>query len=503
MSKSLAAWIGTQDLDAPESPDGFTGPIGLALNTGSFDRALLLANQNPALVDKYAAWLRAKYPAEIEVRNVVLEDPTDFSRIYEIAIEELETEYAQENDLTFHLSPGTPAMAAIWIVIAKTKYPAKLIQSSIKYGVKPVDFPFELAAEYQSVPGDPGSREDGPWVGGRPRAFGNYQYQRPAMLRFLHCIQQYALAGFPVLIQGEPGTEVQHTVQLLHQKFHQTPAPIVDLDCRQLSQAELDGELFNISSRGEGAGASRGAAWVRARGGTLCLSHVDFLPMSLQAKLSRLLQSDHGGQFLPPRLIASSYTDLKELVRRGLFLPELYHLIGVLRLRIPPLRERKGDVSKLIDNTWEEISKRLDRPGGASFYLSPSAKNALIAYEWPGNLLEMESVLKRIAVQALHPKITEFDVYEAGVPSTWKTAADIDAGDDVFAISGVDLRDKINKLAQHYILKALEERAGNKTEAARLLHMGSHQNLSNWMKKLNIPDTESKTRRGRKKGPAS
>lgn len=148
----LVAWIGTADLQAPDlDDDSDVGPIAQALAARSFGRALLLADQPTAQVSKFEAWLSGRASPAIDIQRVKLSSPTNFDEIYKAAIAALDDRLArikERIELTFHLSPGTPAMAAVWIILGKTRYSAELIESSKRHGVSTASVPFDISAEH-------------------------------------------------------------------------------------------------------------------------------------------------------------------------------------------------------------------------------------------------------------------------------------------------------------------------------------------------------------------
>jgi hypothetical protein len=150
--KVLIAWIGKTDLRAPtESEAVGMGPIAQALTGRSFDEAFLLSDYDDKVVQPYVKWLRERCPTRIEVVPEKLSGPTQFGEIYEAAIRGIERalgDRRRETALSLHLSPGTPAMAAVWIILGKTRFPAELIESSREHGVRTASVPFDISAEF-------------------------------------------------------------------------------------------------------------------------------------------------------------------------------------------------------------------------------------------------------------------------------------------------------------------------------------------------------------------
>jgi hypothetical protein len=153
MKSVLVSWLGRTDLRAvTESDQVGIGPIAQALGTGRFSRLDLLCDYPSDEADAYIDWLRAQTETSIVPHLVTLESPTDFDAISRnaraIAAQAAADAGGEADRLTFHLSPGTPAMAAVWIILAKTRFPAELIESSIQRGVRTVSVPFQIAADF-------------------------------------------------------------------------------------------------------------------------------------------------------------------------------------------------------------------------------------------------------------------------------------------------------------------------------------------------------------------
>ncbi|MGB5735585.1 MAG: AAA family ATPase, partial [Thiohalocapsa sp.] len=153
MSRILICWLGRADLRAAtEQNEVGIGPIAQALATGRFARVELLCDYPPPAAEPYLDWLRARTNAPIQPHPVTLPSPTDFEAIYRHARARTDQILADGSitpeHRTFPLSPGTPAMAAVWIILAKTRVPAELIESSIKHGVQTVSIPFQLSADF-------------------------------------------------------------------------------------------------------------------------------------------------------------------------------------------------------------------------------------------------------------------------------------------------------------------------------------------------------------------
>ena len=144
----LYAWLGNSDIRASEGELGKdSGPILMALETGAYDRLVLLSDHGQLITRDFVSWLCGRFAGTVDVRHAKLRSPTDFEDIYVAANEAVSWVLSATPDIaiTFHVSPGTPAMAAVWVLLAKAKYGAGLIETSRENGVRSVVVPFDLA----------------------------------------------------------------------------------------------------------------------------------------------------------------------------------------------------------------------------------------------------------------------------------------------------------------------------------------------------------------------
>jgi sigma54-dependent transcription regulator len=196
---------------------------------------LLLANQDWREVQHCADWLRKRSDAEIELYPVALTSPTAFGEIYAAtskALENLQAALSEVPELTFHLSPGTPAMATIWILLSATKFPAELIESSIAHGVKTTSFPLELSAELlpqMLKPSD--TRLARLSAGLAPETHGDLIFRSPVMARLVKKAEKAAQRSFPILIEGELGTGQELVARAIHESGPRKDAAFVTLNC--------------------------------------------------------------------------------------------------------------------------------------------------------------------------------------------------------------------------------------------------------------------------------
>jgi len=228
-----------------------------------------------------------------------------------------------------------------------------------------------------------------------------------AMQRLRDEIDTVAASDLTVLVLGETGVGKDLVAQRLHVRSPRHDQPLVQVNCAALPETLADSELFGHKKGAfTGAVQDRTGKFELADGGTLFLDEVGELPLVIQAKLLRVLQS---GEIQRPgsdrtrrvdvRIVAATNRDLREAIAQGRFRADLYHRLAVYPLVVPPLRERGRDVLTLAGGFLEENQHRL---GARNLRLTPAAKSSLMAHHWPGNVRELEHVLSRAALRAFN-----------------------------------------------------------------------------------------------------
>jgi transcriptional regulator with GAF, ATPase, and Fis domain len=242
------------------------------------------------------------------------------------------------------------------------------------------------------------------------------QVRSPAMHGLLRRARQVARAQTPVLIRGEPGSGKERLARAIHVWSARADHPFVSLSCAGVPEATLELELFgHVEGAFAGAGRARPGRLVVANGGTLFLDEVSELPLSLQTRLLRVLQD---GEFEPVgsdravrvdvRILAATPADLESAVSAGRFREDLFYLLDVFPLELPPLRERREDVAPLAEALLEELARRT---GKLARRLTTEALSRLEGHDWPGNVRELANVLERALIlapgQELGPEVVD------------------------------------------------------------------------------------------------
>lgn len=499
MKRLLICWIGFADVNAAKDGDPTVlGPIGQAVAALDFDEIHLLSDLADEREPLYMEWVQPRTPAEVFLYPKKLSGPTQFGEIYKAAVkvvEEAKERHPDDVSLTFHLSPGTPAMAAVWIILGKTRFPATLIESSLQQGVKTASVPFDISAEFiPDLLRQPDERLEKLAAGLPPQtpAFESIIHHSRVMTRVITKARYIAPRSVPVLIEGESGTGKELLARAIHGASPRRDNPFLAVNCGAIPNELVESALFGHEKGAfTGADKPRQGYFEAANTGTLFLDEIGELPPDSQVKLLRALQEKEivrVGATAPVklnvRIFAATNRNLIEETSSGRFRVDLFYRLAVAVLRLPPLRERPGDTGLLVDRLLDQINREsADEPGYNRKNISVGAKNLLLQHTWPGNVRELQNTLRRAAIWSTGAVLDEEDIRDALLPDA--SAKQDDLLNQPLG-NGFNLTEMTDKISRHYIVRALKEAHGNKTKAARLLGLSNYQTLANWMKKYGI-----------------
>ena len=298
----------------------------------------------------------------------------------------------------------------------------------------------------------------------------------PQMRRIIDILKSVAPTDSTVLIMGENGTGKELVARAIHQNSGRKSKPFVPLNVAALPASILESELF-----GHEAGAFTGAIGKRvgkfeyANGGTLFLDEVGEMPLDMQVKLLRVLEErkitrlganeEHA---INVRLVAATNADLKALVAEKRFREDLYYRLNTIAISLPPLRDRRGDLPLLLDHFIKELGAKYHKEVRG---LSRSARQALLSYDWPGNIRQLRNTVERMLVLDVDGLLDLDDLPDeiavlAGPDDGDAPATDAGSGADT--LIGRPLVD----VEKYYLQRALEITGGRREEAANMLGIG-------------------------------
>src|SRR6266498_3925303 len=282
------------------------------------------------------------------------------------------------------------------------------------------------------------------------------------MQRVIDLVARVADSQANVLIRGESGTGKEMVARLIHGNSPRRDGPFVAINCASLPETLLESELFGIE-RGVATGVeARPGRFELARGGTVFLDEIGDIPLTLQAKLLRVLQEREieklGGRRKIPidvRILAATHRDLEQMIEQGEFRQDLYYRLKVVEIVLPPLRERKEDIPKLVRFFLDKYGKR---EGLHDVRITQDALQKLMRYPFAGNVRELENLIEGALALTTDPIIDSGDLLLPDAASTTT------AGEELSA----DLP-KLSELERRYVARVLASTGGNMSKAAKIL----------------------------------
>jgi two-component system nitrogen regulation response regulator NtrX len=286
-----------------------------------------------------------------------------------------------------------------------------------------------------------------------------------------------------VLIYGENGTGKELVAHLLHIQSQRRDEPFIEMNCAAIPEELIESELFgHVKGSFTGASEDKEGKFAQADAGTLFLDEVGDMSQKTQAKVLRVLEEQSftpvGGNTpveVDVRVIASTNKNLEQEIEKGNFREDLYYRLNVLPFQLPPLRERREDISALTHYFLDDFARKNGRKPPA---LSRKAMEMLEGYPWPGNVRELKNIAERLIIMIPQPRLDIYDLPESILQRTLPLRLEHEE-----VISLQDARERVEK---EFILHKLMEYKGNVSRAAQALRI-ERSNLYRKMKQLGIP----------------
>lgn len=304
-----------------------------------------------------------------------------------------------------------------------------------------------------------------------------------AIQEIYNTIAKVAATDSTVLITGESGTGKELIAKAIHEKSSRADKPMIIVNCGAIPSELLEAELFgHVKGAFTGATNNRIGRFEAANGGTIFLDEVGELPLALQVKLLRVLQTK---QFeavgssktieVDVRIIAATNRDLEEAARKKEFREDLYYRLNVIPVKVPALRERKSDIPLLVNHFIAQFNTTTGHTVEAP---SGEIMEALMAYDWPGNVRELENLMERLVILKGQGTVDLGDLphrifqrYADGRPAGMGAMSEWEFPRMVLPNTGVDLKNIVAAFENHLIDQALARTGNNKNRASELLQM--------------------------------
>ncbi|WP_027357725.1 sigma-54-dependent transcriptional regulator [Desulforegula conservatrix] len=289
--------------------------------------------------------------------------------------------------------------------------------------------------------------------------------QSPAIVRLTEVIAQVAPSEATVLISGESGTGKELVASAIHFNSPRKEGPLIKINCAAITDTLLESELFGHEKGAfTGADKRKEGKFVQANGGTLFLDEIGEMPLPMQAKLLRVLQEREitrvGGDSVIPvdvRMVAATNRDLATSVKNGEFREDLYYRLNVVDLNLPPLRDRRDDISLLASRFMASFAEK-NKKNIKGF--TPRAMDTLVRYDWPGNVRELMNMIERAVVLSRTEWLDEhdFSIRLTTEQQQYRIPTEIECPDE-----------PLDEMEKRAIASMLERTGGNKSEASRRL----------------------------------
>ena len=416
------------------------GPVLALLREEHFDRLYILTDARLfARARELAAEITRRRPdLTIEITELTLPDPTDYETIFNQLnhhTRALLEQHASDNP-SYYISTasGTPQMQTVWFLLARSGLlPATLLkvtpQRFLRAGERAVsEIRLSLAEFPQVNPGELDSLElaslriqKEKLEAEREVLFREIEAEgivgtSKTMQKALTILMKTAATEYPVLLLGETGTGKELFAKALHKRSPRAGGPLIAVNCAAIPDTLLESELFGYAPNSGIANADRRGKpgqFELADGGTIFLDEIGDLSVSSQAKVLRVLQEGEvqrlgatAGRRVDVRVVAATHKQLAQMVAEGVFRDDLYYRLNVIPLNLPPLRERREDIPLLIEHFLSQTT----RSGSRGKKFSKKALKHLMDYTWPGNIREIENMIKRMATLAEGDVIAEDDI---------------------------------------------------------------------------------------------
>ena len=492
---TLLSWLGRTDLDQMKL-DKPASIATIALKGKILDSIIILASAWEDEWYDYKEWLEKKLACvgrsktSVTIQRIRLASPIDYSAITRVMQKQLSKISAGSENIYFNLTSGTPAMTVVSVLLGKSIAKCQLVQTSPKGDLIEVEIPVDFATEYTKA----SSGAIHSLTSESPKlnpAFDAITAKSKIMQLLVKKAHRLALSDLPALVLGESGSGKELMATAIHNASSRSDKPFRAVNCGALPENLVDSILFgHVKGAFTGADKDHSGLFEQANGGTLFLDEVGELPLNVQVKLLRALQQkeitrvgDVKSRVVDVRIIAATHQDLFQMTSQGAFREDLFYRLAVGVIEMPPLRARAEDIPELISTLMKDINQQAEKhPLFESKKISDDAINFAKFYLWPGNIRELWNTLNRAVLWCDSSTISGEDLRSSVLSAGRKQSSK-----GGFSVPG-DIQQYIDNIKKDAVESALEYSRNNKSKAAEVLGLKSHQTLSGWMTKLGIEE---------------
>jgi len=476
MKKVLISFIGNNDCLLSQ---GKEGSIISILKQREFDTLYILYNDTRYLqhASEILLYCKKLFP-KLTVRYQEAEsiNPIDYNIVYPSMVNAVKTIQAEEGtkdiNYTISVTSGTPTMHSCWLLIVMGGIiNAKLIQSSREEGIHDLNFTLDDFPQIESVKQTKieltkAERENKMLRKQVLQSYPELIGEHESILLVKRKIDNLIKYDIPVFISGESGTGKEVVARQLHFNSQRKEAPFVAVNCGSISENLFESEFFGHKKGSfTGAIADHDGYFSQANNGTLFLDEIGDLPLAMQVKLLRVLETGTiqpvGGKAkqVNVHIITASNKDLKRLIQEGVFREDLFYRIVQAEIELSPLRDRGTDILLLARHFLKEFSDK----NRQEKRFCPAAEKKLLSYRYPGNIRQLQNIVKLAFINSL---TTEIEASAIVFPDEPVSISAIEIPPE-----GIDLD---NKIIPAYYQTALKMTQGNASAAARLLGLKPH-----------------------------
>ncbi len=457
----------------------YNGPILSLLNEKKFDKIILFGNKFVAdRTQEIAQIIKERHQSFVDIRNFEIDDPTDYLILLKEMrwhIQEISDNGAGKQKFYISVTSGTPHMHVCWfLLVASGEIPAKIINvrppkyvSTTSSLVTEIDY---SNAQFPKIiyrtSWVPEFEEEAKAVETVMEAIGIIG-DHPS---FKKCIKQaadIAVSDLPVIIMGETGTGKELIAHFIHKMSGRAQNRFTVVNCASLQENLVESILFGYKKGAyTGAVTDHQGKFEYADNGTIFLDELGELPLSMQAKLLRVLEEksveplgDNKPRKINVRVVCATNRNLKDMVKEGKFREDLYYRLNVGEIELPALRERKSDIPKIALYILNKINGERKMPKT----ITPEALLCLQNMEWKGNIRDLKNTIERTTIFTKKNEIGREDIYATNME---EENVEIPVPDPY---EGFSMEDFLSRVREKLIKRALEKAHGNQSRAARLL----------------------------------